>query len=51
VALLTFESATVAPDGALSHGARRASVWLHGEAGWQLSYHQGTPAEVQLPPV
>lgn len=45
VVLLTYRSAHRAADGALSMHARRASVWLRGESGWQLRYHQGTPAD------
>lgn len=49
---------TLAPDCVLlryvsqhRHGtqvqtALRASIWRHGEPGWQLFYHQGTPLAV-----
>lgn len=44
VALLSFRS--VQADGAGGWGLHtlRASVWLHTATGWQLRYHQGTPA-------
>ena len=42
VVLLTYV-ATV-EDGAHSVTAHRSSVWLRTEAGWQLRFHQGTPA-------
>ncbi len=44
VALLTYESAQRGPDGTLVLAALRSSVWLQSECGWQLVYHQGTPA-------
>lgn len=44
-ALLTYQSRHVAGDGAITHAARRSSVWRHTALGWQLFYHQGTPAE------
>ena len=44
VALLTYRSARRQEDGSLSDPTLRMSVWLHGSAGWQLRYHQGTPA-------
>ncbi|MFZ4758088.1 MAG: DUF4440 domain-containing protein [Burkholderiaceae bacterium] len=43
--LLTFRSALRRPDGSLVDAALRSSVWLQGEAGWQLRYHQGTPTD------
>lgn len=44
VALLNFRS--VQADGAGRWGLHtlRSSVWLHTARGWQLRYHQGTPA-------
>jgi hypothetical protein len=43
-ALLTYRSAQRAPDGSETLVALRSSVWLRSAAGWQLFYHQGTPA-------
>ena len=47
-ALLTYRSALRCPDGSLADAAFRSSVWLRMPQGWQLFYHQGTPAS--LPP-
>lgn len=44
LALLTFESRRRHADGSESHPTRRASLWVHDADGWQLRYHQGTPA-------
>lgn len=44
VALLTYDSVQRGAGGALQHGARRMSLWMRTDAGWQLRYHQGTPA-------
>lgn len=44
-ALLTYRSARRGADGSLSEGALRSSVWLRTPSGWQLAYHQGTPAQ------
>ena len=46
VALLTYRSAHVDPDMKLVNHTLRSSVWLRTAAGWQLRYHQGTPAAV-----
>jgi RimJ/RimL family protein N-acetyltransferase len=43
VALLTYRSAQVEAPG-LVHHTLRSSVWMKAPAGWQLRYHQGTPA-------
>jgi hypothetical protein len=43
VALLTYRSAQRQEDGLGNH-TLRMSVWVHGSEGWQLRYHQGTPA-------
>lgn len=45
-ALLTYRSCLPgsAGDPASSLHTHRASLWRRGEAGWQLVYHQGTPA-------
>ncbi|RZL36602.1 MAG: DUF4440 domain-containing protein [Rubrivivax sp.] len=45
-ALLTYRAAHRLPDGSLTRHTLRSSVWLRESAGWQLYYHQGTPAEV-----
>lgn len=44
VALLTYRSAHIESEGKLVHHTLRSSVWLKTSAGWQLRYHQGTPA-------
>ena len=44
LALLTYRSATVRPAGGLSNHTLRSSLWLHTAVGWQLRFHQGTPA-------
>lgn len=44
IALLHFRSHEVAADGSAFHVALRMSVWRRTDVGWQLSYHQGTPA-------
>ena len=44
VVLLHFASHGIAADGTRHNAALRMSVWRHTALGWQLSYHQGTPA-------
>jgi hypothetical protein len=44
VAVLHFGSHEVAADGTRRHAALRMSVWRRTPLGWQLHYHQGTPA-------
>jgi hypothetical protein len=44
LALLTYRSAHVADDGSLERHTLRASLWQRTEQGWQLRFHQGTPA-------
>lgn len=44
LALLTYRSAHVADDGTLERHTLRASLWQSTEQGWQLRFHQGTPA-------
>jgi hypothetical protein len=44
IALLHFRSHEVAADGTPFNAALRMSVWRRTGFGWQLSYHQGTPA-------
>ncbi|HTA64125.1 MAG TPA: nuclear transport factor 2 family protein [Xanthomonadaceae bacterium] len=43
--LLTYRSATVAASGILERHANRSSVWRLGPSGWQVVFHQGTPAD------
>ena len=44
VALLTYRSAQVGSDKSLEAHTLRSSIWLQTDKGWQLRYHQGTPA-------
>lgn len=44
VALLTYRSAHRDVDDALINHTHRASMWVETPSGWQLRYHQGTPA-------
>jgi hypothetical protein len=44
VALVTYRSARVLHDGTHADPALRCSVWRRTGMGWQLRYHQGTPA-------
>lgn len=44
VVLLTYRSAHVETEGGLANHTLRSSVWVSTAAGWQLRYHQGTPA-------
>jgi hypothetical protein len=44
IAMLTYRSAHVESEGRLVNHTLRSSVWLRTAAGWQLRYHQGTPA-------
>jgi hypothetical protein len=46
VALLTYRSAHVQAESSLVNHTLRSSIWLKTPAGWQLRYHQGTPAQV-----
>ncbi|MCE4553433.1 DUF4440 domain-containing protein [Roseateles cellulosilyticus] len=43
-ALLTYRTAHRQPDGTLARHTLRSSLWVNDGAGWQLLYHQGTPA-------
>lgn len=45
VALLTYRSAQCDAQGARSRHTLRSSIWLLTDGGWQLRYHQGTPAQ------
>jgi len=44
LALLTYRSAHIADDGSLARHTLRTSLWQSTEQGWQLRFHQGTPA-------
>jgi hypothetical protein len=44
VALLTYRSAHIEANKKLVNHTLRSSVWLRTTVGWQLRYHQGTPA-------
>jgi hypothetical protein len=47
VALLTYRSAHLLPDGTLHRFTLRASVWQRSSVDWQMSFHQGTPTGPQ----
>jgi hypothetical protein len=44
IALLTYRSAQVASGQTLVNHTLRSSLWVKTRGGWQLRYHQGTPA-------
>jgi len=44
VTLLNYRSAQVEPGKGRVNHTLRSSLWLHSSQGWQLRYHQGTPA-------
>lgn len=44
MALLNYRSAHLLQDGSLTDHALRSSLWSRSEVGWQLRFHQGTPA-------
>jgi hypothetical protein len=44
VALLTYKSAHIDPDGQLGRHTHRASNWQLSGVRWLLRFHQGTPA-------
>lgn len=43
VALLTYRSANLLPNGTLDRFTLRSSVWVDSARGWQMRFHQGTP--------
>ena len=43
-ALLTYRSSHVDPDGTLSRGTLRSSLWVRENGHWKVRFHQGTPA-------
>ena len=45
VALLTYVSAHRLETGELHRHALRSSVWVRGDHGWQMLFHQGTPID------
>ena len=45
VVLLHFASHDIGDGGAPLNPALRVSLWRLTQVGWQLSYHQGTPAK------
>ena len=49
VALLTYRSAHRLADGTLGRFTLRSSIWVHSPAGWQMSFHQGTPTDPYEP--
>ena len=44
IVLLSYRSAHRQEDGSLVNHTLRISLWVRESAGWQLRYHQGTPA-------
>jgi hypothetical protein len=45
VALLTYKSADLDANGAMSRHTLRASLWQRTARGWQMRFHQGTPTD------
>jgi hypothetical protein len=45
VALATYISAHVGPTEGRHRHSLRSSLWVHGTRGWQMRFHQGTPAD------
>lgn len=45
VALLTYVSALRLESGELHRYTLRSSVWVRGDHGWQMLFHQGTPMD------
>jgi len=43
-ALLTYRSAHLGNDKRLGNHTLRSSIWVKTQLGWQVLYHQGTPA-------
>lgn len=44
-ALLTYTSAHAGRSGNLHRYTLRSSLWMRGDRGWQMRFHQGTPAD------
>lgn len=45
VALLTYVSAHRLDSGELHRYTLRSSLWVRGDHGWQMLFHQGTPMD------
>ncbi len=45
LALLTYRSCHLQPDGSVTRAALRSSIWQRTALGWQMLFHQGTPTE------
>jgi hypothetical protein len=45
IALLTYRSAHIDAAGNLYRWTLRSSLWVQTSKGWQMRFHQGTPAE------
>ena len=45
IALLTYKSAHVDLFGDSHRHTLRASLWMRGDHGWQMRFHQGTPTD------
>lgn len=43
--LVMYREARMDDNGKLSRYAKRTSIWLCNERGWQLKFHQGTPTD------
>lgn len=41
--LLLYRSVWIDSLGQKSHFAKRSSIWVKADHGWQMQYHQGTP--------
>jgi hypothetical protein len=48
IGLLTYVSAHSDMGGGLSRPTLRSSLWVHGVAGWQMIFHQGTPVSDEV---
>jgi len=48
-ALLTYRAANQHADGTYERFTLRTSVWEYSPAGWQMSFHQGTPTAPYQP--
>ncbi|MEM9301334.1 MAG: nuclear transport factor 2 family protein [Pseudomonadota bacterium] len=44
VVLLTYRSSHMSGDGSHDRLTLRASIWMRTGSGWQVRFHQGTPA-------
>jgi hypothetical protein len=43
LALLTYRSAHILPDGRHERHSLRSSIWEYTDSAWQMRFHQGTP--------